>query len=333
MSRVQIGPHLVGPGQPTFVIAEVGINHNGMLVDALELVRAAHKAGAHAVKFQKRTVDVVYSPQERAVLRDVPRWFLESALKRGVVPSDEVSQLYAAGFCPSASTQDVDRHELIRISTGIQKLGLEFTSPEYLEISRVCRELGMLWFASPWDEGSVDFLERFDMPCYKVASASLTDDALLLRMRSTGKPIILSTGGSTMEQIHHAVEVLGRDNLVILHCTAAYPQTTTDDALEQLNLDVIWQFQVAFPEVPVGFSSNDPDRMPSIFAAAKGACVIEKHLTLDRRRHGSDQASSTEPHDFEFICEMIRLHDIARGDGVKTVYPAEIAVMKKLRKK
>ncbi|MDP2665118.1 MAG: N-acetylneuraminate synthase family protein, partial [bacterium] len=317
MKSVQIGKKSVGAGHPAFIIAELGINANGSVELAKKLIDVAVKAGADAVKFQKRTVDVVFSSEELNKPREVPREFLESAMKRGVLPEESVKRLTTSDFKDTRN--------------GDQKYALEFSHSEYGEIDVYCREHNILWSASPWDEASVDFLSQFDVPFYKVASASLTDDELLKHMRSKGKPVVLSTGGSTMDQIHHAVGVLGRENLVILHCTAAYPKAESDRVLSVINLDCIHTLSREFPDIPIGFSGNDSGRVPAFAAVAMGAVMLEKHLTLNREMWGSDQASSIEPNDFTELCEWTRVLHIARGDGIKTVYPEEVEVMKKLR--
>lgn len=319
MTSVQIRNKPVGDGHPVFIIAELGINCNGSVDLAKKLIDVAVKAGADAVKFQKRTVDIVFSQEERDKPREIPRWLLEAAIKREVLPEESIERLLKTDF---KNTRNGD-----------QKYALEFSKREYAEIDAYCREHGILWSASPWDEASVDFLEQFDVPFYKVASASLTDDKLLERMRSKGKPVVLSTGGSTMEQIHHAVGVLGRKNLFILHCTAAYPKAESDRVLSVINLDCIHTLSREFPDVPIGFSGNDSGRVPAFAAVAMGAVMLEKHLTLNREMWGSDQASSIEPNDFIQLCEWTRVFHTARGDGIKTVYPEEVEVMKKLRRK
>lgn len=314
---VQIGSRRVGPGHPCFIVAELGINHNGDVEIAKKLIDSAAECGADAVKFQKRTVPVVYA-SSMGDKREVPREFLEKTIKRGVLPRESVDRLMATDFKDTRN--------------GDQKWGLELTEAEYRQIDRHCIERGIMWSASPWDEDSVEFLDRLDVPFYKVASASLTDDSLLRHMRTTGKPVVLSTGGSSMEQIRHAVSVLGTENLILLQCTAAYPKEMTPESRSRINLRGMDTLRNAFPTVPVGFSSNDGTRIPVFGAAARGAVIVEVHLTLSHRMWGSDQASSMEPVWFRDICEWIRGYEECLGDGQKVVYEEEIAVMKKLRR-
>lgn len=314
---VQVGPHFVGDGHPAVVIAEIGINHNGDIDLCKQLIDLAAAAGAQVVKFQKRDVPSVFSAEELNRPRDVPRHLLEQAIARNVLPRDNVARLLESDFKDTRN--------------GDQKYALEFSPPEYAEIDAYCQARGLLWTASPWDAQSVRFLERFDVPFYKVASASLTNDFLLQRISATGKPVVLSTGGSTMAMIRHAVEQLDRSRLVILHCTAAYPKATSGEVLGMTNLQVIHTLQKEFPDVPIGFSSNNSGVVPVFAAVAMGAGVAEVHITVNRELWGSDQASSVEPTDFANLCRWVREHHLSRGDGVKRVYPAEREAMDKLR--
>jgi N-acetylneuraminate synthase len=283
---VKIGSRLVGKGQPCFVIAEIGINHNGDIDIARKLIKASKDAAADAVKFQKRTVEVVYSAEELARPRENP--FGET--------------------------------------NGDLKYGLEFGKEQYAAIDAYCRELDIMWFASCWDEGSVNFMEQFVPPCYKIASASLTDDNLLRHHRKTGRPIILSTGMSSLQEIDHAVEVLGKDDLVILHCTSTYPSKP-----EELNLRTIPMLQAHYG-VPLGYSGHEVGLQTTVAAATLGACVAERHITLDRSMWGSDQAASIEPQGFGRMVRDIRTIETALGDGVKRVYDSEIPIREKLRR-
>jgi N-acetylneuraminate synthase len=212
------------------------------------------------------------------------------------------------------------------MTNGDLKYGLEFGLKEYREIDRYCREKGIAWFASCWDEASVDFIDQFDVPCYKVASASLTDDNLLRYTRAKGRPILLSTGMSTLEQIDHAVEVLGRQDLILLHTCSTYPAE-----YGELNLRVITTLRERYG-IPVGYSGHETGLSTTISTVALGACVVERHITLDRAMWGSDQAASVEPQGFMRLVRDIRLVEMGLGDGVKRVIEREVPIMKKLRR-
>ena len=288
MSEVMIGKTLVGSNQPCFVVAEIGINHNGSLEIAKRLIDMAFDAGCNAVKFQKRTVEVVYSAEELTKPRENPFGATNGDLKRG----------------------------------------LEFGVEQYAAIDHYCREKDILWFASCWDESSVDFVEQFHPPCYKIASASLTDDTLLKHTRAKGKLIILSTGMSTFEEIRHAVSVLGCENLVILHAVSTYPSKDEDT-----NLKVIDTLRENFPEVPIGYSGHEKGISLTVCAVVMGACMVERHITLDRMMWGSDHPASLEPQGLKRLVRDIRKFESARGDGVKQLLEAEIPVKRKLRRK
>ena len=287
MTNVLIGNKKVGDGQPCFIIAEIGINHNGDIDIAKRLIDLAKLSGCDAIKFQKRTIDVVYSAEELAKPRENP--FGET--------------------------------------NGDLKYGLEFGLKEYKEINKYCRDKKIMWFASCWDEGSVDFIDQFNVPCYKIASASLTDDELLKYTKAKGKPIIMSTGMSTLEQIDHAVEIIGKDNLIILHTTSTYPALYTE-----LNLSVIPALRKRYG-VPVGYSGHETGIASSVAAVALGACVVERHITLDRAMWGSDQAASLGPSGVIKMINEIRLVENSMGDGVKRVIEREEPIIKKLRRK
>ncbi|KJR99419.1 MAG: N-acetylneuraminate synthase [Peptococcaceae bacterium BRH_c4a] len=284
---VKIGGKFVGEGNPIYIIAEIGINHNGSIEIAKKLIDAAVESGCDAVKFQKRTVEVVYSSEELAKPRENPFGSTNGDLKRG----------------------------------------LEFGYNEYLEIDRYCKEKGIDWFASCWDEGSVDFIEQFNPPCYKIASASITDDNLLRHHKKYGKPIIVSTGMSNIEIIKNAIEVIGTEGLIILHCTSTYPCMP-----EELNLKGIKTLQEMFPNVPIGYSGHEVGLATTFAAAVLGACVIERHITLDRAMWGSDQSASVEPQGVKRLVRDIRELEKAMGDGVIRIYESEEPIIKKLRR-
>lgn len=283
---VRIGDRLVGEGQPCFVVAEIGINHNGNIDLAKRLISVAVAAGCDAVKFQKRTVEVVYTAEELAKPRENPFGTTNGDLKRA----------------------------------------LEFDDSDYAEIDAFCKSVKTPWFVSPWDEDSVDFMEKFNTPVYKIASASLTDDNLLKHIRKTGKPVIASTGMSTYEEIDHAVEVLGKKDLILLHATSTYPAN-----YDELNLTAIPTMAARYG-VPIGYSGHETGIPTSVAAAVLGACMVERHITMDRAMWGSDQAASLEPNGITRLVRDIRLWEQSKGDSIKRVYERELPIIKKLRR-
>ncbi|HYI58106.1 MAG TPA: N-acetylneuraminate synthase family protein [Microlunatus sp.] len=284
----QIGDKIIGAGRPVYVTGEIGINHNGELSNAFALIDQAAAAGCDAVKFQKRTPEVCTPRDQWDIERDTP-W--------------------------GRMTYIDYRHRV------------EFGTEEYAAIDEHARQRGIAWFASPWDVESVDFLEELDVPAHKVASASLTDDELLRRLRDTGRTIILSTGMSTPKQIRHAVEVLGSDNIVLCHATSTYPAKPSE-----LNLRMIHTLQADFPNVPIGYSGHEVGLQTTLAAVALGATFVERHITLDRAMWGSDQAASVEPPGLQRLVRDIRTISESLGDGVKRIYDGELAAMKKLRR-
>jgi len=290
MSRavVRIGNRPVGDGEPVFVVAEVGINHNGSLDIARKLVDGAVLSGADAVKFQKRTPELCVPREQWSVERDTP-WG--------------------------------------RMTYIDYRRKVEFGEREYAAIDRHCRERGILWFASCWDEEAVDFMEGFDPPCYKAASASLTDHDLLRKKKATGRPLIVSTGMSTIGEIRDGVEAAGRDRLLIAHSTSTYPCP-----LDQLNLRMIHTLKAFYPECPVGYSGHETGLAPTWAAVTMGATFVERHVTLDRAMWGSDQAASVEIGGLMRLVSNIRDIERSLGDGVKRVYAGELPQIQKLRR-
>jgi N-acetylneuraminate synthase len=285
--EVKIGGRPVGDGHPAYVIAEIGLNHNGDLRIAKQLIDAAALAGCDAVKFQKRTPELCVPPHQRDVLRETP-WGTMSYLEY--------------------------RHRV------------EFGDQEFAEIDRYCKDKEIAWFASCWDEPSVDFIERFDPPCYKVASASLTDVSLLRHTAATGKPMIISTGMSTMEEIEQAVSLLDRDRLLIAHATSTYPCKP-----EELNLRMIPVLKARY-DCPVGYSGHEVGLQTTLAAVTLEASFVERHITLDRAMWGSDQAASVEPSGLHRLLRDIRVIERALGDGFKRVYESELPIRAKLRR-
>uniref|UniRef100_UPI003783A0BA N-acetylneuraminate synthase family protein n=1 Tax=Pseudolysinimonas sp. TaxID=2680009 RepID=UPI003783A0BA len=277
-----------GEGLAAYVIAEIGLNHNGDVEIAKKLIDIAADAGAQAVKFQKRTPEISTPPHMRDVLRETP-W--------GTMTYFEY------------------------------RYRVEFDRDQYVEIGDHATLRGLDWFASPWDVPSVEFLEDLNVVAHKVASASVTDLELLRALAATGKPIILSTGMSTIDQIDTAVDVLGVENLVLLHATSTYPMPA-----EEANLRMMTTLRGRFPGVPVGYSGHEPGLQISLAAAALGATAIERHITLDRTMWGSDHAASLEPSGLQHLVRDIRIIEAALGDGVKRIMPGEEAPMAKLRR-
>jgi N-acetylneuraminate synthase len=287
-ATIRIGDRLVGDGQRVFIIGEIGINHNGSLELAKKLIDGAVLAGADAVKFQKRTPEKCVPKDQWHVERDTP-W--------------------------GRMTYIDYRHKV------------EFGRREYTAIDRHCRERNIIWFASCWDEDSVDFMEHFNPPCYKAASATITDSHLLYKKRSTGRPLILSTGMSSMDEIEAAVILLGQDNLMIAHSTSNYPC-----APKELNLRMIHTLKEKYPACPIGYSGHEVGLAPTWAAVALGATFVERHITLDRSMWGTDQAASVEIGGFIRLISNIRDVELALGDGIKRVYDGELRQREKLRR-
>jgi N-acetylneuraminate synthase len=281
----------IGDGQPCYIIAEIGINHNGSLDIAKKLIDEAVNAKADAVKFQKRTPEICVPQSQWHTIRDTP-WGLMTYID--------------------------------------YKRKTEFGHAEYAEIDQYCREKGIDWFVSAWDTESVDFMQHFETPLYKLASASLTDIPLIEKILFTGRPLMLSTGMSTMREIENAVQFVRRFDsdypLSIAHSTSAYPCKP-----EELNLRMIHTLKNMFPDTPIGYSGHETGLATTVAAVAMGATFVERHFTLDRAMWGSDHAASVEPQGFQRLVRDIRDVELAAGDGIKKVYESELTPMKRLR--
>ena len=286
--KIKIGTKLVGDGHPSYIIGEIGINHNGDVDLAKQMIDAAVAAGIDAVKFQKRTPEVCTPRDQQSKMRQTPWGYITYLDYRYKV---------------------------------------EFGVDEYQEIDRYCKEKGIDWFVSVWDEGSVDFMEQFDTPAYKLPSASLTDHGLLRHVRATGRPVIISSGMSTMDEIRKGVEVIGTENLGLMHSTSSYPC-----APDELNLKMIETLKAEFPNIPIGYSGHEVGLVPSAVAVALGACMVERHITTDRAMWGSDQSASVEPGGLRKLVKYIRVTEQGLGDGVKQVYESEMGPREKLRR-
>lgn len=281
----------IGSGEPCYIIAEIGINHNGSLEIAKQLIDEAVAAKASAVKFQKRTPEICVPKDQWEVMRDTP-WG--------------------------------------RISYINYKRKTEFGIAEYATIDQYCKKQGIDWFVSTWDVEAVDFMERFDTPLYKLASASLTDFPLINRILLTGKPLMLSTGMSTNKEIDDAVNLVKAFDenypLLIAHSTSAYPCKP-----EELNLKMIHTLGEKYPGFPIGYSGHETGLATTVAAVALGATFVERHFTLDRAMWGSDHAASVEPQGLQRMVRDIHDVELAMGDGVKKVYESELGPMKRLR--
>lgn len=285
---VSIASRLIGDDHPVYVIGEIGLNHNGDVELAMRLIDVAAEAGADAVKFQKRTPEIATPEHMRDTLRETP-WGTMTYLE--------------------------------------YRYRVEFSAEQYRQIGAYAASRGLDWFASPWDVPSVDVLEELDVVAHKIASASVTDIELLERVASTGKPVILSTGMSTLHEIDRAVETLGTERLIMLHATSTYPMPA-----EEANLRTIATLRERYAGVPIGYSGHERGLQISLAAVALGARVVERHITLDRTMWGSDHAASLEPQGFEHLVRDIRIIESALGDGVKRVFPGEEAPKAKLRR-
>lgn len=285
---VYIGDKPVGEGNPCYTIAEAGVNHNASMDIAMQLIGVAADAGCDAVKWQKRTPELQVPEHKRKVIRDTPFGEMETLAYREKI-----------------------------------ELGYE----QYCSIDYECDRLGLHWFASPWDEPSVAFLEQFEPPAYKVASASLPNHDLLRAMRNTGVPLIMSSGMSTMDDLRRAVDVVGDNDLIILHCVSDYPA-----ADRVLNLRVIQTLREEFG-VPIGYSGHEGGVLPSLIAVARfGACMVERHITIDRGLPGSDQGASLEPLGIKrLVRDIHRAEALLESDGVKVITEGEAKQIERLR--
>jgi len=286
--EIIVGNRMIGDDHPTFVIAEIGINHNGSVEIAKKMIEGAKAAGCDAVKFQKRTPEVCVPKEQWNIERDTP-WG--------------------------------------RMTYIDYRYKVEFGKDDYAAIDKYCKDLGIIWFVSCWDEESVEFIEEFNPPLYKTASASLTDIDLLLSHKKLNKPVMTSTGMSTMEEIENAVENIGLEKLLIAHSTSSYPCK-----YEELNLKMISTLRNKYPETPIGYSGHETGLAPTWAAVALGSSFVERHITLDRAMWGTDQAASVEISGFHRLVRNIRDIELALGDGIKKVYDSELSSREKLRR-
>lgn len=274
---VKIGNHKVGK-DPTYIVAEIGINHNGDVELAKKLIRIAKERGCNAVKFQKRNPEQSVPINKRQEMRTTP-WG--------------------------------------NMTYFDYKLKIEFGEKEYKEIDNYCKDLNIDWFVSVWDLDSIDFIQKFNPVALKIPSDKLNDDELLKKAVATKIPLILSTGGSGMDMIDHALTIVDIENTILLQCTSIYPSATN-----QVNLKVIDTFKERY-DLPIGFSSHHTSPFITLMAVCRGACLVEQHITQDRAMWGTDQAMSLEPRGVEILVKNIRMYEEALGDGKKKVFDRE----------
>ena len=270
----------------SFIVAEIGINHNGDLSLAEQLIRESAGAGADAVKFQKRTPEECVPLAMRKVERDTP-WG--------------------------------------RMTYMEYRERMEFNFSQYKYLQNVAESLSIDFFVTPWDKTSLRFLEQLEIPCIKIASASVTDLSLIKEIAKINIPVVMSTGMSTLEEIDRAVQILNKVPLVVVHSTSAYPCK-----VEELNLSMIKVLENRYQRL-CGYSGHETGIPTSLAAAVLGATYIERHITLDRSMMGSDHSASLEPHGFKKLVRDIRVWEAARGDGIKRVYESELPLKEKLR--
>jgi sialic acid synthase SpsE len=286
-NKVSVSKKAIGAGEPVYIIAEIGINHNGDIEIAKQLMDVAVETGCDAVKFQKRTPEICVPEEQKSIPRETP-W--------GSMTYFEY------------------------------KKRIEFEQKEFEQIDAYAKKIGIDWFASPWDVPSVDFLEGFNVPCQKIASACLTDSELLTAINKTKTTTILSTGMSSMQEIDKAVSLLNDVPLAIAQATSTYPAEASE-----LNLRAIQTFAEKY-KVPVGYSGHERGLQVTIAAVALGATFIERHITLDRSMWGTDHSASLEPEGLKKLVRDIRIVELALGDGKKKVYESEIPIRAKLRR-
>jgi N-acetylneuraminate synthase len=289
MKRVKIGEEIIANDQslPTYFIAEIGINHNGDMEICKQLIDAAVDAGCDAVKFQKRVPEIAVPEHYKNIMRETP-W-------------GEITYLN-------------------------YKKKIEFWEEEFNEIDKYCKGKGIIWFASVWDIPSIEFIERYDTPCYKIPSASLTDSKLLRALKATGRPIIISSGMSTAEETKRAMEILGEDNVILMQCTSTYPCKDKD-----FDINVVNTYREEY-DCPIGFSGHEPGFLDAVIATSIGACIVEKHITMDHSMWGTDQAASLDPNQLKECVKSIKRINIMLGGHEKKVHEAEQSTKDKLRK-
>ncbi|WP_148680007.1 N-acetylneuraminate synthase family protein [Nitrosopumilus maritimus] len=278
---IVIGKDRISTKEPAYIIAEIGINHNGNITTAKKLIDVAVDAGANAVKFQKRSLNDIYRED---VLKD-----------------------------PNIESQGLEI--LLDVLNEV-----EFDDDAYKELTEYCKEKHITFLCTPWDIPSVEFLEKFDLPAYKIASADMTNFPLISSLIQTGKPLIVSTGMSNMNEIEKTVSFMKEKNakFALLHCNSTYPAP-----VETLNLELISLLKEKF-QVLIGYSGHEPGIVSTLAAVMLGAIIVERHITLDKTMEGLDQAASLEPDEFKKLVKDIREAEKAKGKPIKKMTRGEI---------
>jgi N-acetylneuraminate synthase len=288
LKKIIINNHVISDSSPVFMIAEIGVNHNGSLDIAKRLIDAAFACDWHSVKFQKRNPDLCVPEDQKKLFRETP-WG--------------------------------------KITYLDYRYKVEFGESQYAYIDNYCRQKPISWSASVWDIPSLEFILGYGVPFIKIPSAKLTEDDLLKIAAKSGKPVILSTGMSTLEEVDRAVEILEKSangNYILLHTNSAYPAPANE-----LNLRMIKFLRDRY-DCLVGYSGHEYDLEPSVVAVSLGACVIERHITVDHKMWGSDQAASLEVHAMDLLHKRIKEVAGVLGDGIKKITPSELQSRKKL---
>ena len=288
--KIGIGDRWVGEGEPCFVVAEIGLNHNGDVELAKKLIDAAVGCGADAVKFQKRSVDTILTKE--ALDASYDKW-------------------YAYGK-----------------TYGEHRKALELSNEEFIVLKEYANERNIIFFASPWDEGSADFLESIGVPVFKIASADVINLPLIEHVAKKRKPMIVSTGMSTLDEIKDAIDILSKyiDELILLHCVSTYPSDSEEINLK--NMETLRETATC----PVGYSGHERGIAVSEAAVALGACVVERHFTLDRTMKGPDHAASLEPPGLFKLIRDIRNIEKSIGTSEKRIQEREMPIRTKLAK-
>jgi len=287
--KFQIGSSFIGDTEPVYLIAEIGINHNGDLQIAKKLIDATWATGWNCAKFQKRTPDICVPENQKNIMRQTP-W-------------GEMTYL-------------------------AYKHKIEFQKTEYDYIDKYAKEKPLDWTASVWDLPSLEFLMNYDVPFIKIPSAKITDKELIEQAAKAGKPIFISSGMSTIEEVDDAVNIVEKHlskNYVLFHCNSTYPAK-----LDELNMQMIITLKQRY-NCLVGYSGHEYEIMPTTLAPVYGACVIERHITLDHDMWGTDHKASIEIRGMDFLAKRVHSVKSIAGDGIKNISTEELKIRQKLR--